>query len=293
MIRVIRPKEPPKAIKAEKSRGAAELAAWKAYYALQEEERKKAKKPTAFKAYYDESVVKALREIFHDKCAYCETPLPAGDVEHYRPKGAVKRAEKDKTKYDDGYWWLAVKWDNLLFSCVSCNQRRKKPGAEGNLATSGKGIYFPVVEELGLWEGVEKQEVPLLLNPTTDTPEKYMHVNTGTGEDAGCMQAVVKEDGALDQRGQTTIELLGLNNAVIVRQRRWLLGELRERFGRIVDLAAQLDTVNSPAERKEVLRLLREELERFAAYRAAEKPFLMLSRQMTSQLMDRFKTNSA
>src|ERR1043166_3748097 len=47
----------------------------------------------------------ALEELFHHKCAYCETQATAGfdwDVEHFRPKGRVlERADHP------GYYWLA------------------------------------------------------------------------------------------------------------------------------------------------------------------------------------------
>ena len=46
-----------------------------------------------------------LQDLYHDKCAYCDGSYQAfgyGDVEHFRPKGAVT---EDPTH--SGYWWLA------------------------------------------------------------------------------------------------------------------------------------------------------------------------------------------
>ena len=57
-------------------------------------------------------------------CAYCSQELGRGDwgdVEHFRPKGAV---------YEDrahgGYWWLVYEFSNYLLSCGYCNSARKR-----------------------------------------------------------------------------------------------------------------------------------------------------------------------
>src|SRR5258708_1947390 len=61
-----------------------------------------------------------LFELFHGKCAYCESKPQAvstGDVEHYRPKAKVKEDSRHP-----GYYWLAYDITNLLPSCESCNR---------------------------------------------------------------------------------------------------------------------------------------------------------------------------
>ena len=45
-----------------------------------------------FSVYKHDSVKLALIELFHGKCAYCESPVnavSARDIEHYRPKGQI------------------------------------------------------------------------------------------------------------------------------------------------------------------------------------------------------------
>jgi hypothetical protein len=37
----------------------------------------------------DHQVSEALRELFHGKCAYCESKTENCEVEHYRPKASV------------------------------------------------------------------------------------------------------------------------------------------------------------------------------------------------------------
>src|SRR6266478_5588143 len=51
-----------------------------------------------------------LAQLFHEKCAFCESPLLAtgfGDFEHYRPKATVNEDAKHP-----GYFWLAYDWKN-------------------------------------------------------------------------------------------------------------------------------------------------------------------------------------
>ena len=57
--------------------------------------------------YKTKDVKKALEELYHNKCAFCETNVERWDVEHFRPKSL--------------YPWLAFSWDNLLLACPTCN----------------------------------------------------------------------------------------------------------------------------------------------------------------------------
>ena len=64
---------------------------------------------------------KTLRELYQNKCAYCEERIrytqsknikekKRHSIEHYRPKSK--------------YYWLAYSWDNLLWCCEECNQNK-------------------------------------------------------------------------------------------------------------------------------------------------------------------------
>jgi hypothetical protein len=93
---------------------------------------------------FDGPIWKRCRTAFlqaqHDKCAYCESRIPhvyPGDVEHYRPKTAVRRVRETKkgtfareAQSRPGYWWLAYSFENFLVSCFWCN--------------NAKGTQFPV-----------------------------------------------------------------------------------------------------------------------------------------------------
>lgn len=72
------------------------------------------------------SVKDTLKTAQHAKCCFCEGRFDAhnhGDVEHYRPKRAVRQSRKTKASYP-GYYWLVYSWENLYYSCSICNSRK-------------------------------------------------------------------------------------------------------------------------------------------------------------------------
>lgn len=76
--------------------------------------------------YGDPEVRACLLELFHYKCAYCESRIEKCEVEHYRPKGRVDGSAHP------GYYWLAYEWENLYPSCESCNKTFKEKGVFGD-----------------------------------------------------------------------------------------------------------------------------------------------------------------
>jgi uncharacterized protein (TIGR02646 family) len=101
------------------------------------------------------SVKNALKGAQHHKCCYCEARFDAthaGDVEHYRPKGAVSGAAG---KVLPGYYWLAYAWSNLFYACAACNQYAKRS-------------QFPLADEAKRAADHHHNladEVPLILDP--------------------------------------------------------------------------------------------------------------------------------
>ncbi len=91
--------------------------------------------------YRHKQIQEVLRDqMFHGKCAYCETffaHTAHGHIEHFWPKAQYP----EKT----------FEWENLLWACPICNSDLKND-------------VFPL-------EG----EAPVLVDPTRDRPEEHFH----------------------------------------------------------------------------------------------------------------------
>jgi uncharacterized protein (TIGR02646 family) len=126
----------------------------------------------ALHKYRHREVRRTLEEMFHGKCAYCESKIlhvSYGHIEHFRPKS------------DPRFVDLVFEWSNLLLACGRCN------GAEN------KGDRFPDAREGG---------PPV--NPCDDDPEESFQFEY----DASTRVASVY---GKTPRGLLTVELLGLN----------------------------------------------------------------------------------
>jgi uncharacterized protein (TIGR02646 family) len=96
----------------------------------------------AIKKYNHPDVREALISMFHGKCAYCESKIERGRIEHFKPK----------SEYE--YIDLTFDWDNLLYSCEVCND------------TGHKGDKFPI----------DNQGNYLLIDPTDENCDIYEHL---------------------------------------------------------------------------------------------------------------------
>lgn len=112
------------------------------------------------------AVKNELLQMQYGKCCYCESKIQAvsfGDVEHFRPKGAVRQSETDDRTYP-GYYWLAYEWDNLLVSCSICNIKYKND-------------IFPLRDPLNRVRHHDQAitaEDEMLLNPAEVDPENFI-----------------------------------------------------------------------------------------------------------------------
>lgn len=211
-----------------------------------------------FKVYKHETVKSALNDLFHQKCAYCESQLGVTaplDIEQFRPKSGLISDRGEHLPLH--YWWLCNEWSNLYTSCADCNRVSSQrmftslqPNAE--VIRSGKGGRFPLQNEgsrAPLLAGPEllAKESRLLLDPCEDDVERML---------------IYSEDGIVsstDPRGLTTIEILGLNRLGLVRERR-----------RTADMFSLLfeSLAHSPDEsrRSELLERIREHMSDSATY---------------------------
>ncbi len=84
---------------------------------------------------YRDAVIEALYARQHGKCAWCErhTGKDGTAIDHFAPKAEANITPPGAARVPDqeGYWWLCWTWENLLFSCTTCN-------------TGVKGVKFPL-----------------------------------------------------------------------------------------------------------------------------------------------------
>lgn len=140
----------------------------------------------------------SLMQLFHGKCAYCETPFHEAhvDLELYRPRSGARALDGHVDPMH--YFWLAYEWQNTLIACALCNR--------------AKGTRFPVQSNrVRIGEADPDAllaEQPLLLDPCHDYP--ILHL---TPEESGLLTPQ-------SERGHLTIEVLNLNRSDLVERRR-------------------------------------------------------------------------
>lgn len=228
-----------------------------------------------FSFYKNDTLVSELQRNFFLKCAYCESSfvhVSPADIEHFRPKSAVKIDEKTgKEKVLElkpGYYWLAADWDNLLLSCIDCNRRRNQEDIDGDGETAtGKATIFPLADEADrvrdhdTWEDMiakvqQEEKSRLLLNPCVDDPAEHLKFEMRY-DDEGQVQGVFAMAINDSQKGQKSINVYGLNRAGLVWARtREALNLQNDFFALIVSIKGYLRMRKMEGE----LKVLQQEL---------------------------------
>jgi len=147
--------------------------------------------------YQDKEVKDALGQLFHGKCAYCESPLnitASFDVDQFRPKN--KAMGLDGSVDENHYWWLAYEWNNLYASCRACNHAKR--------------TRFPVDGKRSAYGADLEKEATLLMDPCDKNDFTTSHF---TIDESG-------EVIPLTQKGEVTIEVFKLNRKDLVVARR-------------------------------------------------------------------------
>jgi len=157
---------------------------------------------------YNIAAMPELLELYHSKCAYCESKLGESvypQSEHHRPKNI--------------YWWLGYEWSNLLPVCQICNTKKgdKFPIKGTKAEYSGEAINSDSMKLL--------EEQPLLLHPEIDEPTEHLAFDAN-----GNMLS-------LTERGAETIKTLHLNRSKIVERRKELIDNF---FKKISDLVTNI-----------------------------------------------------
>ena len=189
--------------------------------------KKRGKESFPFEAYKGGDVIKALEQLFRGKCAYCEDLYAAGapvDVEHYRPKAAIKGEAAHR-----GYWWLACEWSNLLPSCIDCNRSRYHDRVQGAPEFDdgqaplevlyGKGNEFPIDGRRAKRPSDDlEDEDALLIDPTRRDPSDHIAWEWTEGP-YFAKPTWNEKAGAADKYGMASIRTFGLNRRVLIEER--------------------------------------------------------------------------
>ncbi|MBX9402960.1 hypothetical protein K4L06_16745 [Lysobacter sp. BMK333-48F3] len=248
--------KPPAELERKDKDGKTELERAEEHYA----DRAKKDDSFPFDAYRNDRVKALLHQLFHGKCAYCETFYSANapmDVEHYRPKAAVKEDLAHR-----GYWWLAMRWDNLLPSCIDCNRKRKQVQAVANDSLealqqqqnanrgrvhSGKQDSFPLPAH-GVRANAKNDDLalerPLLLDPTRDEPSLHLGFYVDPAPSIGL--ALPRTHGGSAERGAVSIQTYGLNRLGLVQDRTRTLRQLEFLGDTVIELSAMIEELEDP-----------------------------------------------
>jgi uncharacterized protein (TIGR02646 family) len=149
-----------------------------------------------------------ILNVFGNRCGYCEAPVfltDGGEIEHYRP---TKEVDFGHGPRKPGYYWLASDWSNLLLCCHLCNVRRRVP-VDGVFETRGKHTYFPLAAGTtnARFRHELSNELPLLLNPTTDDPDYFLRFN----RDGYVRPASPRQNSLRHRRAEESILAYGLD----------------------------------------------------------------------------------
>lgn len=286
MIHVPRTLPAPGCLVGEESAGAKETKEAIAHY-----ESDAAKAFDGYGAYKSPEVRRALEELFHGKCAYCEVGYDGAprDIDHFRPKAAVVEVDPvdfrplpRRTATSRGYYWLAATWSNLLLACIHCN-RPEGHRADGRHETLGKSNYFPL--EPGSPRARDPRLDPevverrLLLDPCRDQPERHLEFAP-----KGIIRARRTAAG-LDPRGVASIRVYGLRRDELMRAREKTETMLRDRILDAKLAARELKADPGDARARGALQRAFNQIQR--DYLAPDAPFLGMSRQLVRQELAR------
>lgn len=251
---------------------------------------KSKKKAFEFKVYKHDLVKKALEQLFHGKCAYCESRY-AGihpvDIEHWRPKGAVMENESG-TLRSYGYYWLAATWDNLFPSCIDCNRLRKHYDfLERKELILGKGNWFPLENnnKRATVPGEELNEEPLLLNPCIDNPDNYFEFH-----EEGVIKPKFLKNGQPDIKAKSSIQFYALNRTELVLDRLERIRIIQQKMYVIKQLAKCLDKVSTDQDLEIIIQdLLSHQLYLLRSFEKPDQPFSLMAKQMIDNFIEIFR----
>ena len=180
--------------------------------------------------YNEDFIVKALWEMQHEKCCYCENKIPekghSKAVEHVVPKSIIKKLTND--------------WNNLLLACAQCNGKKSD-----KFPLELFKINDPKVTVIYLKKARDfKKGAPLLIDPSKEDPEEHLDFVCNIADP--CF-GLIKTKGD-SKKGDFTIKTIGLYDISYTKMHR---NHIRERllplFNMLTDAIDNndIDTINS------------------------------------------------
>jgi len=171
------------------------------------------------------TVAIALKDLYNNKCAYCEKLCYDPEVEHFRPKNRVRSANPNP----HGYYWLCYEWTNLLPSCHDCNSVTAK--GDRFPITGGRVMTHPVTNMPPVYDNTHNNfdslllsaEQPLYIHPEYCPDFSFYFDFLRTGEIFG-----------VSPEGIRTVTELKLNSQTLNGMRREIYNNYFERLKKIV-----------------------------------------------------------
>ncbi len=200
------------------------------------------------------TVKEELHEIYHNKCAFCESDITAGSynhIEHYRPKAI--------------YYWLAYSWDNLLLSCPKCNTKKSDlfEIENENRAEYDNESLNELHNKISEYDNIEQ---PKLLNPEQTTEEELKSHFSFTPK--GKLLPI-------SERMKYTEKLCDLNRTELVKKR----------FALLNDFLKMYDLINDKSEAKNaIINILERSIENNEEYIAWKKFLLVIMKRLKDKV---------
>lgn len=181
--------------------------------------------------------IKALHQVFHDKCAYTESPgiseMPLTFHLH-RPGGDAMGF--DGSVDPEHYWWLQTEWHNWMLVSPQID--------------SIKGTNFPVSGSR-MEMGADSFDNGLLINPCEEEPSWWLEFDEKGGVSPRHIESEVLNKHFKDfDRGEINIRQLDLNNEQLVDGRRRAIKKSRLQYSLLIaamDNERKLDKVLDPS----------------------------------------------
>jgi hypothetical protein len=221
-------------------------------------------------------VIDELNKYYHYKCAYCES-LCKAEVEHYRP---AKRVEEDRQDHP-GYFWLCYTWSNLLPSCHDCNTSGGKHNRfpiKANRISSPPFLPDKVNIDHDQCKASESpliNEMPYLLNPEIDNPEKFLAFKISDRKNG--IKIIGIDEG---NRGGMTVEICNLNRMdLLLRRLTSVYDPLKKEITRVFMLAVKniIPLDNILIELKEIFKIAKAEADKDQPEYTLLRKFLIAS----------------